>query len=106
MPYLFCAKHGKEHEAKAREEQENYRQFGETVLIVKGTLINGPWRCDRCNTTLKRGKLACLMTAFPRSITAGMGDYDFAYERGYFDMKRAEVAVYGAEWHATAPATG
>ena len=37
MPYLFCAEHGLEHEVRAREEQENYRQFGETVLIIKGS---------------------------------------------------------------------
>jgi hypothetical protein len=55
---------------------------------------------------LKRGKRACLMTAFPRSMTTGMGDYGFAQEQEYFDMKRAEVAAYGAEWDATAPATG
>ena len=47
------------------EEQENYRRLGESVLIVKGTLTGGPWKCYTCNITLRRGKRACLMTAFP-----------------------------------------
>ena len=34
MPHLFCAEHGK----------ENYRWFGETVLIVRGRLISGGWQ--------------------------------------------------------------
>ena len=46
------------------------------------------------------------MTAFPRSMTAGMGDYDFAHEKRYLRMKRAEVAVYGAEWPGVAGASG
>lgn len=37
MPCLFCQEHGQEREARAIEEQENYRRFGETVLIVSGS---------------------------------------------------------------------
>ena len=97
MPYLFCAEHGHGHESRCQEEQENYRWLGETVLIVMGTLKSGPWQCSCCNAPLKRRQKAWLMTAFPRSMTAGMGDYDFAHEKQYFNMKRAEVKVYGAE---------
>ena len=92
--------------AGAFEDQENYRWFGETVLIVRGRLISGGWQCDKCNAPLNRGHKAWLMTAFPRSMTAGMGDYDFAHEKRYFNMKRAEVAVYGAEWPGVAGASG
>ena len=97
MPYLFCKEHGQEHESRCQEEQENYRWLGETVLIVKGTLKGGPWQCTCCSAPLKRSQKAWLMTAFPRSMDAGMGDYDFACEGQYFNMKRAEVKVYGAE---------
>jgi hypothetical protein len=106
MPYLFCAEHGKQHQSRCQAEQENYRCFGETVLIVHGTLFSGPWQCDRCNEPLWRGQEAWLITAFPRSVTAGTGDYDFAYEKQYFNMKRAQVAVYGAEWPGAAGASG
>ena len=34
------------------EDQENYRWFGETVLIVRGRLISGGWQCDKCNAPL------------------------------------------------------
>jgi hypothetical protein len=97
MPYLFCKEHGQEHETRCREEQENYRRFGETVLAVKGTLVTGPWACDSCNVTLRRGKRAYLMTAFPRYVAETMDTYEFANEKQYFDMKRAEVTLYGAD---------
>src|SRR4051812_11850426 len=96
MPYLFCKKCGDGHEARTREEQENYRQLGEVVVIARGTLISGPWNCDSCNVTLRRGKRASLMTAFPRHYAESLDDDDFSNERQYFDMKRAEVAAYGA----------
>jgi hypothetical protein len=70
MPYLFCAEPGKEHEATSHAEQENYRLLGETVLIVKGKLIGGLSRCDRCGTPLKKGNPACLVTAFPSYFAA------------------------------------
>ncbi len=95
MPYLFCKKCGDEHEARTREEQEIYRQLGEVVLIARGTLISGPWNCDSCNTSLRRGKRASLVTAFPRYYADALDDYDYANERQYFDMKRAEVSWYG-----------
>ena len=106
MPRLYCEEHGREHEARCESEHEKYLMLGETALIVHGTLFSGPWQCDRCNEPLRRGQKAWLMTAFPRSVTAGMGDYDFAYEKRYFNMKRAEVAVYGAEWPVAAGASG
>jgi hypothetical protein len=74
MPYLFCAEHGKEHEATSQAEQENYRLLGETVLIVKGRLISGPWRCDRCGTRLKKGNPACLVTAFSSLFAVDLCD--------------------------------
>jgi len=95
MPRLYCDEHGKEHESRCQEEQENYRWFGETILIVRGRLKSGPWTCDRCNAPLKQNHKAWLVTAFPRSMSS-MRDYDFAQEREYFNMKRAEVKVYGA----------
>jgi hypothetical protein len=97
MPRLYCAEHGKEHEFRCQEEQENYRWLGETVLIARGQLISAPWRCDRCHAPLRRCHKAWLVTAFPHSATAGMGDYDFAVEKQYFNMTLAEVKVYGAE---------
>src|SRR5947209_4133545 len=102
MPYLYCAVDGKDHENLAIAQQDYYRQAGESVLIVHGTLKSGPWKCDKCNTRLKRGDAATLMTAIPRHIAEGMDSYDFAYEQRYFDMKRAEVKVYGAKWRGAA----
>jgi hypothetical protein len=58
MPYLFCEAHGREHEADASAAQEEYRQAGESVVTVKGTLISGPWLCDRCNARLVKGARA------------------------------------------------
>jgi hypothetical protein len=100
MPYLFCAAHGREHENRTIEQQEEYRQQGESVLIVHGTLKTGPWHCDTCNVTLTRGDTALLMAAFPRHFTAGMDGYGFSAEKRYFDMKHAEFAVYGVQWPA------
>ena len=48
--------------------------------------------------SLKPGDAAMLMTAFPRHFTEGMDGYDFAPEKRYFDMQRAQVAVYGVRW--------
>ena len=98
MPYLFCQEHGQGHAARAAEQRENYRLLGESVLIASGTLITGPWACDSCNATLRRGKRAYLMTAFPRHVAEALAEYDFTLEKQYFDMKRAEVVLYGAEW--------
>ncbi len=96
MPYLYCAADGDAHEKTVIARQDDYRQTAESVLIVRGKLKSGPWKCDRCNARLKRGDAAMLMTALPASFSRHAGGYDFAYERGYFDMKRAEVKVYGA----------
>ena len=98
MPHLYCEQHGKEHEARVIGQTSIYRQDGESVLIVKGRLISGGWLCDRCNVPLGKTKQAYLMTTFPRWITENMHGYDFDYERRYFAVERAEVAVYGAEW--------
>ena len=96
MPYLSCETHGKEHEALTRKRQGEYRQEGESVLVVNGTLISGPWRCDRCNARLGRGNRAWLVTAFPRNFAEDLGGYDYGDERRYFAMGQAEVTLYGA----------
>jgi hypothetical protein len=49
MPYLYRAFHGRWHENHVIVRQEEYRQAGESVLIVHGPLIIGPHRCDKCN---------------------------------------------------------
>ena len=96
MPRLYCEEHGKEYESRCQEEQENYRWLGETIRIVTGRLKAGAFHCDYCKAPLKRRQKAWLMTAFPRPMTADVRDCDFAQEGRYFNMKRAEVRVYGA----------
>lgn len=98
MPRLYCEPHGQEDEARVIERREQYRQEGESVLIVKGRLTNGPFLCDRCGVELQRGDPACLVSAYPRWIVEQMQGYDFDYERQYFTVERAVVAVYGAGW--------
>lgn len=96
MPYLFCKTHGRQHDASCRQEQENYRQLGETVLVVSGKLTSGPWQCDRCDAGLEEGTTAYLMTAFPSHFAAELAGYDYGNERRYFRMEEAAVKVYGA----------
>jgi hypothetical protein len=96
MPYLFCKTHGRMHDASCQQEQENYRQLGETVMIVSGTLNSGPWLCDKCNAELNKGTTAYLMTAYPRHFAEELAGYDYANERRYFRMEKATVRVYGA----------
>jgi hypothetical protein len=96
MPYLFCKAHGQEHDATCRQEQENYRQLGETVMVVSGKLHSGSWMCDRCSLELSMGATAYLMTAYPRYFADGLEDYDYANERRYFQMGSVTVKVYGA----------
>ena len=98
MPYLYCAACGPGHEGRVSGQEQFYRDEGESVLIVKGTLTGGPHRCDTCNARLKRGDAATLLSAFPRHAVEGMDSYDFACERRYFDRKRAEAKVYGTAW--------
>ncbi len=38
MPRLYCKRHGTEHEARVIGQEAVYRQDGEIILIVKGTL--------------------------------------------------------------------
>jgi hypothetical protein len=97
MPRLYCEEHGREHESRCQEEQDNYRLLGETVLMVSGTLISGPWNCDRCNVRMKKGSRAWLMTAFLRCFAENLDGYDYACERQYLSMMNAEARVYGAE---------
>jgi hypothetical protein len=104
MPYLFCEKHGREHEDSAAGQQEAYRQEGESVLTMRGTLISGPWLCDRCNASLTKGTHAYLASAFPAWVGEGTEDYDFAYERRYFAVEKAEAKLYGARWPGLAAA--
>jgi hypothetical protein len=96
MPYLFCEEHGREYEARVVERQEDYRREGESILVVRGRLRSGPWLCDKCNASVSRGSRATLAIVYPRHITEGVHEYDFGYERRYFDMEKADVAVYGA----------
>jgi hypothetical protein len=99
MPYLYCEKDGREHERSSVEQKAVYRQADESVLIVKGRLISGPWRCDKCNAHLKQGDSATLVSAFPSHCRDQLYDYDFGYERQYFAMKPSDTAtVYGSEW--------
>jgi hypothetical protein len=98
MPYLFCEEHGGEYQARVIDNQELYRQKGETILIVTGGLRSGRWLCDKCNAPLSTGSRATLAIAYPRYITESIHQYNFAYERQYFDMEKAEVALYGAAW--------
>ena len=99
MPYLFCETHGREHEAGAAGREEAYRKEGETVLTMRGTLISGPWQCDRgtCGAPLRKGMRAYLASAFPAWIADQLEDYDFAYEQRYFAIKQAEGKLYGAK---------
>jgi hypothetical protein len=99
MPDLYCEKHGWEREAGIIERQEEYRQQGECVLVVSGTLISGPWLCDKCNARLKEGNRAMLVSAFAHLWRDGLYDYDFHYERRYLAMTADDrAAAYGAEW--------
>lgn len=98
MPYLYCAKHGKEYESRTAGREEFYRREGETILIMRGKLISGPWRCDQCYVVLPKRRIACLVRAFSSWFRGGMEIYDFSYERGFFDTEQVEAKVYGAEW--------
>ena len=100
MPRLYCEEHGREYEADAGARQEEYRREGESVLIVRGRLRTGPWLCDRCNATLDSGSAAWLASFLPAWITGQTEAYEFEYERAYFAMNEATVAVYGAAWPA------
>ena len=104
MPYLYCAACGHGHENRVSGQERLYRDEGESVLIVKGTLTGGPHRCDMCNAPLKKGDAAALLSAFPRHIVESQDGYDFACERRYFDMKRAEAKLYGTPWPGVASA--
>jgi hypothetical protein len=98
MPYLFCAEHGEEYQARVGGQEELYRREGETIIVLSGRLRSGPWLCDKCNALLGRGSRATLAIAYPRHMTETIHEYDFAYERRYFAVEKAEVSVYGAEW--------
>lgn len=99
MPYLYCEQHGQAHEADTIENQERYREEGETVLIVSGPLKTGPWLCDSCNNQIARGSTAYLLSPLPGWITESTDKYGLVYERQYFAMKGKErIAVYGAAW--------
>jgi hypothetical protein len=102
MPTLYCDSHGRDHEDTTVKNQELYRQEGESVLIVRGTLISGPFHCDRCNAVLKKGQPATLLMAYPGWMTESMTDYEFLYESRYFAIEKAEVAVYGTDWPGVA----
>jgi hypothetical protein len=99
MPYLYCEKHGREHEAHIVEQQEVYREADESVLIASGALISGPWQCDSCNARLREGDQAVLVSAFPSHCRDELYGYDFGYERQYFAFSQGDTATaYGADW--------
>lgn len=99
MPNLYCETHGREREAGIIERQEVYRQADEIVLVARGTLVSGPWRCDSCNARLRPGTTATLLSAFPSQCRDELYNYDFGYERQYFAMKGNDTAIsYGAAW--------
>src|SRR5262249_37651622 len=89
---------GRGHEACVIGLEEQYRQEGESVLILRGKLISGQWRCGACNARLCTGATACLIAAFPRWIAESLGDYEFeaAYASRYFNVVEVATAVYGA----------
>ncbi len=99
MPYLYCEKHGREHEAGIIERQEEHRREDEIVLVASGTLTSGPWQCDRCGDELRKGDQAMLLSAFPGHCREDLYGYDFGYERQYFAMTKTDTATaYGAGW--------
>jgi hypothetical protein len=97
MPHLFCDEHGREHEARCIEEQENYRRFGEAVLIVSGPLKSPSHRCHTCHIRLRRGQRGYLVTAIPRYLPEELARYDDAAERDYLVLEHAEARLYGAD---------
>jgi hypothetical protein len=99
MPYLYCEKHGRERETGIIDRQDDYRLADENVLVTCGPLVSGPWLCDSCNTKLKPGVTAVLVSAFPSHFRDDLYNYDFGYERQYFAMQGSDTATaYGAEW--------
>jgi hypothetical protein len=99
MPRLYCETHGREEEAEIIAHQDEYRQEGESVLVVSGKLISGVFVCDRCNREMAAGQTAWLISALPGWVAEGLTDYDFGYERGYFAMAKTDTAsVYGIDW--------
>jgi hypothetical protein len=98
MPTLYCTVHGRGHENRVIVNQDQYRQAGESVLIVHGKLRTGSYRCDKCNTELKRGDTAMLMSIFTRFDAESMYEYGFAYEQRYFDLDHVLLTLYGASW--------
>jgi hypothetical protein len=103
MPHLFCDEHGREHEARCIEEQENYRRFGEAVLIVVGPLKSPSHRCQACHARLRRGQRGYLVTAFPRPSPEDLARYDYAAEREYLVLEHAEARLYGAPPPSSSP---
>ena len=104
MVWVYCSVHGRGHENRIIEQQDSYREAGDSILIVHGPLKSGTHRCDKCKTLLKKGDAAVLMTAFPRFATESMNTYDFGNERRYCDLARASMKSYGAGWPAGDPA--
>src|SRR5262249_51307118 len=94
-----CAADGRERESAVKRRQADIRREGESVLIVKGKLISGPWRCDHCNSELNEGGTAYLHAAYPRHLTEAMDEYGFEMERHYFALTGEDrMALYGAAW--------
>ena len=96
MPYLFCEPHGQEHEATSLEGAGELPPPRRSRPDRQRSADSGSWHCDRCQTRLKKGQTAYLMTAFPSHFAEELDRYDYAYERQYFQIDRAKARIYGA----------
>ncbi|MFO0890929.1 MAG: hypothetical protein U0790_17520 [Isosphaeraceae bacterium] len=104
MSSLYCKIHGRQKEAEAISDNDSMCKAGESVLIVHGRLISGPWLCDRCNAELNEGTEAYFEAIYPSTVTEGIFAYDFSYEREYFALDdEDDMAVYGAPWPGGEP---
>ena len=99
MPRLYCEEHGREQEARTIAAPGRIPAGDESVLVASGTLISGPWLCDRCNANARVWRYRLSGFAFPSHCRDDLYDYDFGYERQYFAMTGSDKATaYGADW--------
>jgi hypothetical protein len=104
MSSLYCKTHGREKETEAISDNDSMREEGESVLIVNGRLISGPWRCDRCNAMLNVGDDAYFEAIYPSHMSDRFYDYDFSYECDYFALSvGCRLIVYGSPWPGGSP---
>jgi hypothetical protein len=104
MSSLYCKIHGREKEREAVSDNDSMCEEGESVLIVHGHLISGPWRCDRCNAELTEGTEAYFEAIYPCHMSERFWEYDFSYECEYFALSNGcRLAVYGSPWPGGSP---